>query len=111
MTSSLLAHGVGTGSGGLRALPVAAMGASKSTPSVDSDLRALKAHAASARERQEAFERLRRQFLTPIGAAELLKAKADIEALRFPMWQEPPLDATRLSREAQRPEMEINRAC
>lgn len=99
MTSSLLAHGVGTGSGGLRALPVAAMGASKSTPSVDSDLRALKAHAASARERQEAFERLRRQFLTPIGAAELLKAKADIEALRFPMWQEPPLDATRLSRE------------
>ena len=59
---------------------------------------------------QEAFERLRRQFLTPIGAAELLKAKADIEALRFPMWQEPPLDATRLSREAQQPEREINRA-
>ena len=75
------------------------MGASSSAPSVDADLRLLKSHAASSRERQEAFERLRGRFLTPVGPAELLRATAQVDALRFPLWEEPPADATRLSAE------------
>ncbi|CAE7349346.1 unnamed protein product [Symbiodinium natans] len=77
-----------------------AMGASTSTPSTDSDLRLLKAQPASSRLRQEAFERLRLKFLTPIGPKELLEAKAQVEALRFArLWPEPPEGATRLDAE------------
>ena len=76
------------------------MGASSSTGTTDEDLRLLKTKPAHARERQQAFERLRQKFLTPIGKAELLKATAQVEALRFPLWQEPPPDATHLDAEA-----------
>ncbi|CAE7523891.1 unnamed protein product [Symbiodinium pilosum] len=75
------------------------MGASSSTGTTDEDLRLLKTKPAHARERQQAFERLRQKFLTPIGKAELLKATAQVEALRFPLWQEPPPDATHLDAE------------
>ena len=69
-------------------------------PSAQDDLRTLKASTPKALKRKQAFQRLQKSLVTPLGPKELLSAVAQVEALRFDLWPAVPTSATSLAPEA-----------
>ena len=66
------------------------------TPSVQEDLQNLKKFPAKNSSRRQAFQRLQQSLVSRLGTAELLSVVAQVERLRFELWQAPPSGATRL---------------